>query len=83
MKPRRTDKQQIIMKVLFDAAAAGEFLNVKQIHARLPYRCAYGSLRRSLEHLEKHGAIVKERAGMCVLIKPTQLGYGWFAGAFS
>lgn len=84
MKPKRTDKQRIIMKVIFDAAGQGEFLNVRQIHARLPYTCAYGSLRRSLEHLEKHGAIVKERSGMCVLVKPTQIGYAWFSsGAVS
>lgn len=79
-KPRRTEKQKIVMKIILDAAQRGEFLNVTEIHAALPYVCHYGSLRGTLDFLESHGVIVKERAGMSRLVKPTSLAYAWFAG---
>lgn len=78
MKPLRTPKQKIIMDLIFKAVSAGEFLNISDLHARLPYKCAYGSFRMSLKYLEKHKLIEKEKTGNSTLIKPTSNGYAWF-----
>ncbi|RWI35413.1 hypothetical protein [Mesorhizobium sp.] len=78
MRPLRTKKQRIIMELIFKAAGEGCFLNIRTLHERLPYSCAYGSLRRSIEHLEANKFLVKERAGLSVLLVPTKLAYDWF-----
>jgi hypothetical protein len=79
VKPLRTKKQRIIMAILLRTVGAGEFMNVTQLHAALPYKCAYGSLRMSVDALEANGFIVKERAGMSILLVPTKSAYDWFS----
>lgn len=75
---RQTRKQRQIMSVIFRAAGEGMFLNIRELHARLPYTCHYGSLRRSIEFLERDGVLVKESAGRSTLLKPTQYAYALF-----
>lgn len=79
-KPLRTRKQRIIVGLILRAAGEGRFHTITELHALLPYECHYGSFRRSIEFLESHQIIVKERAGRSLLIKPTTEAYGWFAG---
>ncbi|MBA8881715.1 hypothetical protein FHW16_005460 [Phyllobacterium myrsinacearum] len=74
----RTDKQKAIMEIIFRHVNAGKFLSVRELHALLPYSCAYGSFRMSLKQLEIHRIIEKEKAGRSALVKPTKLGYDWF-----
>lgn len=78
-KPLRTKKQRIVMGIILREAGQGHFRTISELHAMLPYTCHYGSFRCTLDALEAHGSIVKERAGMSVLIKPTHEGYGWFS----
>lgn len=66
------------MKIVFSAADNGMFLTIGEIHKLLPYTCAFGSFRRSLEFLEKSGVIFKQKEGRCVFIKPTLAAYKWF-----
>lgn len=75
----RTKKQQQIMAIVLAAANAGEFLSVSEIHARLPYTCAYGSLRTSLRFLVKQEVLVRETAGRFSLMKPTLKAYRLFS----
>lgn len=75
----KTQKQRQIMAVVMREAGAGRFLSVKELHALLPYACHYGSFRMSINHLVDHGMIVRERAGRCVLLKPTVEAYACFA----
>lgn len=78
MKTRRGEKHRKIANVILTAADEGRFLTVSEIHAGLPYTCAYGSLRKNLDAFEEKKWIEKERAGMSVLIKPTPSLYHWF-----
>jgi hypothetical protein len=75
---RRAPKQTQIAEVILSAADRGEYLNVTQIHAGLPYKCAYGSLRKTLKVFEDRNLITKVRTGMCVTIKPNLTLYHWF-----
>lgn len=78
MKPLRTEKQKIIMGLIFKAAGEGRFLTIGELYERLPYECAYGSLRMSVNHLVKHSCLEKIRTGMSVTLKPTSTGTAWF-----
>lgn len=66
------------MRIVFLAAGEGRFLTIGELHASLPYSCAYGSLRMSVNHLVKHGCLEKVRTGMSVTLKPTSTGAAWF-----
>jgi len=74
----RTKKQSEIAGIILKAADQGMFLNVTEIHEMLSWQNAYGSLRKTLTSFEDRKLIVKERAGMSVLIKPTADLYHWF-----
>lgn len=76
--PARTKKQREIMQIILAAADQGEFLNVKQIHSRVSYTCAYGSIRTSMRFLVKAGVLARERAGTSSLMKPTLKAYELF-----
>ena len=78
MKPARTQNQKLIMGVVLEAADAGRFYTIKELHAALPYTCDYGSLRTSLRFLKKTGIVVTEPAGQFKLVKPTSAAYAWF-----
>lgn len=78
MKVRKDGKYAEIAKIIMTAADAGEYLTIKEIHEKLSYECAYGSLRKNLDALEAKKMILRERAGMSVLIKPMLLLYQWF-----
>ncbi len=78
MKVRKDGKYAEIARVIMTAADAGEYLTISEIHQKLPYACAYGSLRKNLDALEEKKMIQRERAGMSVLIKPMLLLYQWF-----
>jgi hypothetical protein len=74
----RTKKQREIADIILRAADQGTFLNVTEIYEMLSWNNAYGSLRKTIKSFEDRNLVVKERAGMCVLIKPTQALYDWF-----
>jgi predicted transcriptional regulator len=76
--PWRTEKQRQIMNILFDAVDHGEELSVKEIHARLPFTCAYGTLRDHLNRLKNYDLVYYEKAGMFNYYKPTAKAYAWF-----
>lgn len=80
-RPLRTKKQRIIMDIVLKAADQGKFVNIVTLHEQLPYVCKYGSLRRSVDFLTDQEFLVKERAGMSVLLVPTKSAYDWFRGA--
>jgi hypothetical protein len=77
-KIRRGDKHREIAGIILTAADDGEFLSVLEIHGKLSYECAYGSLRKIIKLFEERKWITKERAGMSVLVKPNLLLYQWF-----
>ncbi|QIG69067.1 hypothetical protein EVB77_033 [Rhizobium phage RHph_N1_10] len=77
-KIRRGEKHKQIAGIILQAADEGRFLTVSEIHAGLPYACAYGSLRKIIKLFEEREWVTKERAGMSVLIKPNLLLYQWF-----
>lgn len=77
-KPKRTDKQRQIMHLVLEAADAGTFYTVTELHQTLPYTCAYGSLRTSLRFLVKRGIVELERSGMSKIVRPTIKAYDWF-----
>jgi hypothetical protein len=78
-RPLRTKKQRIIMGIVLREAGRGMFHSIRDLHAMLPYACHYGSFRRSIDFLESHGSIVKERSGLFTLIRPTTDAYTWFS----
>lgn len=78
MKMMRTKKYCQIAEIIMKAADEGEFLTQIEVWRRLPYTCAYGSLRKNLDVFEDRKLIMRERAGMVVLIKPMLLLYHWF-----
>ncbi|RWN25295.1 MAG: hypothetical protein EOR96_34505 [Mesorhizobium sp.] len=63
------------MKIVLEAADQGRFLTQPEIHALLPYTCAYGSLRTSIKFLDRAGVIVRHRSGIVCTIKPTAKAY--------
>jgi hypothetical protein len=75
---QRGKKQCEIAEIILKAADDGIFLNVTEVHEMLSWNNAYGTLRKTLKVFEDRKLIVKERAGMCVLIKPTASLYHWF-----
>lgn len=75
---KKRPRMGLIAGVILDAADAGEFLCVKEVHERLPYDVVYGTLRKQMKFFEDKGWIVKQRAGSSVLIKPTPLLYTRF-----
>ena len=74
----KAPKFEEIAGIILKAADRGEFLSVSEIHGRLSYSCAYGSLRKNLKLFEDREWIAKERAGKSVLIKPTTALYQHF-----
>jgi hypothetical protein len=78
---RLTRKQRAILECVLKAADAGNFYNIRELHATLPYENHYGSFRCSIKFLEKHRLIEKEPAGRSSLIKPTSLAYVWLRRA--
>jgi hypothetical protein len=77
-KIRRGEKHREIAEVILKATDEGRFLSVSEVHSSLSYECAYGSLRKIIKLFEDRSWITKERAGMCVLIKPNAALYHWF-----
>ncbi len=77
-KIKRGPKHREIAGIILSAADEGRFLTVIEIHRRLSYACAYGSLRKIIGLFEQRKWITKERAGMSVLIKPNIQLYQWF-----
>jgi hypothetical protein len=77
-KIRRGKKQAQIAQVILQAADSGEYLTVSQIWDALPYKCAYGTLRKMLKVFEDRKMIEKERTGMSVTVKPMLLLYQWY-----
>lgn len=75
---RNSDNMKVIAKIILDAADEGKYLTIAEIYTKLPYKCIYGALRKTLSRLEDRGWIEKERAGSYVLIKPRALLYSWF-----
>lgn len=75
----KTDRQKMIMKILMDAMSAGEEISVKELHKRMDYICAYGTVRDSLRHLRKHGMVYSEVSGLHSFYKPTAKAYAWFS----
>jgi DNA-binding MarR family transcriptional regulator len=72
------EKQTQIANILLAAADRGEYLTLSDLHAALPYKCAYGSLRKNIDALEAKEWIERSRAGKFVYLKPKDLLYAWF-----
>lgn len=77
----KTARQKLIMGILIDAMSAGEDISVKELHRRMNYICAYGTVRDSLRHLKKHQLVYYETKGLENFYRPTTKGYAWFAPA--
>lgn len=77
-KLKRTPKQRAIVQTILKAADDGKLYTLPELHAALPYKCAYGSMRTSLRFLEAGGVILREKAGHFTLIRPTSLAYALF-----
>lgn len=77
-KPKRTDKQRMIVGLILTAADNGTYYTVTELHQALPYTCAYGSLRTSLKFLRQRGIIELEKSGTFKLVRPMPAAYDWF-----
>lgn len=78
MKPRRTQKQKELMGLILEAAGAGRFLTIKELHEKISYPASYGAVRISVNFLQKQDMIEKTPAGQTVHLVPTSRGYDWF-----
>lgn len=78
MKPRRTAKQKELMGFILEAANAGKFLTIKELHEKISYPASYGAIRISVNFLMKQEMIEKTPDGQTVQLVPTSRGYDWF-----
>lgn len=78
MKIRRGERHTQIAETILKAADAGEFLTQIEVWERLPYKCAYGTLRKMIDTLEDRKMVMRERSGRFVVIKPMLLLYQWY-----
>lgn len=76
--PRMTKKQRIIMGIVLRKAGEGEFLNIRELHALLPYECSYGAIRISVRYLIKNNVLIRKKSGASSLLVPTDLSYKLF-----
>lgn len=58
--PRMTEKQKIIMGIILKKTGEGKFLNIRKLHALLPYKCFYGAVRISIRFLIKNNVLVRK-----------------------
>lgn len=82
---RITKRQKQIMGKILREAGAGRFMTLTELHDELPddHKASYGSLRKSLDFLERSGIIVREHiGGNKKHVKPTELGFKWFRPTF-
>ena len=73
-----TPKQREILNVILKAADEGTFLTARQLKERLSYGAQVGhtAIYCSLNFLEKHGMITKERGYRgAIVLKPTLKTY--------
>lgn len=80
-KPRRTEKQKILMGLILKAAGEGRHMTLKELHALIPYQATYGAVRISTNFLENQGMLVKTAAGRFVHLIPTAAAYDWYRPA--
>jgi hypothetical protein len=76
-----TPKQREIMKILVEAAARGEIMNLILLKSRLSYgdKVSDSALGCSLKFLAKHNFLTKKLHGAKPMeIMPTQLGFRRF-----
>lgn len=81
MKPRRTEKQKILMGMILREAGAGNYLTTKDLHDRIPYEATYGAVRVSVRFLVEQGMLERRTAGRVTHLVPTSKGYDWFRPA--
>lgn len=77
--PRMTEKQKIIMGIILKKTGEGKFLNIRELHALLPYKCSYGAVRISIRFLIKNNVLVRKKSGGSSLLVPTDLSYRLFS----
>jgi hypothetical protein len=80
-KPRRTEKQKILMGLILRAASEGRYMTLKDLHALIPYKATYGAVRISTNFLERQGMLVKTAAGRFVHLVPTEAAFDWYRPA--
>lgn len=80
-KPRRTEKQKILMGLILRAAGEGRYMTLKELHALIPYEATYGAVRISTNFLERQGMLVKTAAGRFVHLVPTEAAFDWYRPA--
>lgn len=80
-KPRRTEKQKILMGLILRAAGEGRFMTLKELHALIPYKASYGAVRLSTDFLVRQGMLVKTAAGRFVHLVPTHAAFDWYRPA--
>ena len=78
MKPRRTEKQKILMGIILRAAGEGRYLTFTDLFNACPYECSYGAIRISVRFLEKQGMLVKKKAGLFTQLVPTDRAFDWY-----
>lgn len=77
MDYRATQKQSEIIKLVLEAADAGESLHFADLKKRLSYSASQQSVQQSIRILVDHGMIEKktDRDGRKMLLYPTLLAY--------
>lgn len=77
-KPRRTDKQKILMGMILKAAGEGRYLTTTDLFQAIPYVASYGAVRISVRFLVEQGMLVRKKAGNFTHLLPTDKAYDWF-----
>jgi hypothetical protein len=78
VKPRRTEKQKILMGKILRAAGEGRYMTTKELHDQIPYDASYGAVRISVRFLVEQGMLVRQSAGRFTHLVPTDLGFDWY-----
>lgn len=78
MKPRRTEKQKILMGMILRAAGEGHFLTTKDLHLRIPYNASYGAVRVSVRFLIEQGMLLRKPEGRITMLVPTDKAFDWY-----
>jgi uncharacterized membrane protein len=77
---KSTPKQREILSLICNALAKGEEITSADIHRKVSYgsTASRSAILCSIEFLEKHGLIAKEKRGRNVLLTPTSRGFALY-----
>lgn len=78
MKPRRTEKQKVLMGIILRAAGEGYYLTTKELHQRIPYNASYGAVRVSIRFLIEQEMLIRKPEGRVTLLIPTEKAFDWY-----